>query len=639
MLEPNNLEAIKAGHFDEPGDIEMADAEGYEGVGDAEDNEDHANSEAETIHEFYDDNELEGGSEGGLGHNTELVDEFLEEYNSATSNPWDQFLDFLADNLHRFTLGEYSSTDTSSSLSTEEILEMRDFLLQPDRPIEPPEILIYVNQTRFETLPVEIMFKVLDRLFNFHRDDEETLEIGMIHALHALGSLNQYMFDVVNHWVEGARPKWEKFKMLELQCYGSRDAVKEDIMSPWNVLVYPTSGIEESNVAVQAATTCVECFHFLVEQELVPMGGYDMNGESFLNWAIKRDCQPVVDYMLDWMPTNDFFYSTALRFGYQEDKHPLATLLEDGNQRGFEKLLDKLTQSKDVENWELGWSLSDRRLKLKMCSFLSAKRADLLLTKLKVNIGNIVMDQAIGNEERRQSVIDAPNYGRLGAIFPLGSDTSSWHEAARYNPDGDAFMEWLWKNANSKPTNINKQGYTPLMYAALGESITAFKWLAKHGDPAAPLSSRPNSREPFALRAAAFNQTFHSDEMFEILLEEMPDEFFCDFSLAKDAFGWIIDGIWSFRFDPREMNPEKPWPNERVLIIFLAKEKCQQLVNRLPDSWETSWEQLQIVTRARLYDYHFLPPSLTWKKANKQRKPSNQSLFGLTLPSIFGRQS
>ncbi|KAJ5929320.1 hypothetical protein N7454_007168 [Penicillium verhagenii] len=634
MSKSNELEAIKAGLVDEPSDIEMADAEGYEeGAGDAEDSEDHANSEAETIHEFYDDNELESGSEGGLGYNTE------EENDSATSIPWEKSLHFLADNLHRFTLGEYSSTDTSSSLPTEETLEMRDFLLQPDRPVEPTEIPIYVMETRFETLPVEIMFEVLDRLFNFHRDDEETLEIGMIHALHALESLNPYMFDVVNHWIKGARSKWEKFKTLELQCYDSREAVNEDTMNPWNVLLYPISGVKESNVAVQAATTCVECFHFLVEQELIPIGGYDRNGESFLNWAIRRNCQSVVDYMLDWMFTEDFFYSTAGRIGYLEDKHPLATLLEYGNQRGFEKLLDRLTQSKDVENWELGWSLNNHRLKLKMCSFLSAERADLLLTKLKVNIGNVVMDQVIGKEESRQSVVDAPSFGRLGFMFPSGSEISSWHKAARYNPDGDAFMQWLSKNANSKPTNINKQGYTPLMYAALGESIAAFKWLAKHGDPAAPLSSRPNSREPFALRAAAFNQTFHSDEMFEILLDEMPDKFFRDSALAKDAFGWIIDGLWSFRFDPRVQNPEKPWPNERVLIVFLAKEKCQQLVNRLPDSWETSREQLQIVTRARLYGYHFLPPSLTRKKVNKQRKPSHPRLFGLTLPSIFGRQN
>ncbi|KAJ6086033.1 hypothetical protein N7486_010314 [Penicillium sp. IBT 16267x] len=566
------------------------------------------------------------------------LDSSLEGYagDVVILSPWEQFLNFIVDKLRRYVYGEYVSTDDASSmLSEEDFQKLHEFLLDPGRPVGPAEIVLYVNQTRLETLPVEILFEILDRLFNFHEDDEEALDIGMIHTLHGLRLMSEFMRDVVNHWVESSRPKWEKFKFLELQCYSSRADVKADPNCPWSIFVFRVPGLEKSNVAIQAATSCVECFHFLVEQKLIPLGGYDMNGESFLNWAITRNCQPVVDYMLDVMPVEDFFYSTALRIGYQEDKHSLATLLENGNQKGFEKLINKLAESRDVEQWDLGWSLNHRRLKLKMCSFLSAKNADLLLKKLKVNIGDVVMDQKKARK-RPRAAVDEPNYGRFGA-FLAGAETSSWHEAARHNPDGEAFMVWLSKNAKSEPTNINKQGYTPLMYAALGENVTAFKWLAKHSDPTAPLSSRPNSREPFALRAAAFNQTFHSDEMFEIILDEMPDEFFRNFALVSNVFGWIIDGLWSFRFNPREMNPTKPWPNDRVLIMFLAKEKCQQLVNRLPETWASSTWQMHAMERARFYGYSFLPPSMIWRKSNKQHKPKKK--FGLALPvsALFGR--
>lgn len=577
--------------------------------------------------------------DNALMHDSDSADASLEGYpdDLVILSPWEQFLNFLVDKLRRYVYGEFGSTDALAMLSEEEFQELQEFLLDPGREVAPPEIVIYVNQTRLETLPVDILFEMLDRLLNFQEDDEETLEIDMIHTLHGLRLMSDYMRNVVDNWVNSSMPKWKKFQTHELQCYPSRAEVRADANSPWNMQIFRVPGLEKSNIAVQAATSCVECSHFLVETKLIPIGGYDMNGVSFLTWAILENCQPVVDYMLDVMPVEDFFYSTALRIGYQEDKHPLATLLESGNQKGLEKLIDKLAESRDVEKWDLGWSLKHRRLKLKMCAFLSAKHADMLLQKLKVNIGDVVMDQEKAHKRPIPAVVDEPNLGRF-TPWLTGADTSSWHEAARHNPDGEAFMEWLEKNARSKPTNINKQGYTPLMYAALGENIAAFKYLAKHGDPAAPLHSRPNSREPYALRAAAFNQTFHSDEMFEIILDEMPDEFFRNFPLVSNVFGWIIDGLWSFRFNPREFNPTKPWPNDRFLIMFLAKEKCQQLVNRLPDTWALSTWQMAVQERARVYGYGFLPPCMMRPRWKKQRKPQKLG-FGLSqaVSALFGR--
>jgi len=121
------------------------------------------------------------------------------------------------------------------------------------------------------------------------------------------------------------------------------------------------------------------------------------------------------------------------------------------------------------------------------------------------------------------------------------------------------------------------------MYAALGENIAALKYLAEHGGPVA-IDSRPNNREPYALRAAAFRTNLHNDEVFEIILDEMPDELFRNFPLVRNVFGWIIDGLWSFQYNPREMKPTKPWPNDRSLINFLAIEGFQQLVTGLLDT-------------------------------------------------------
>ncbi|KAJ5653586.1 hypothetical protein N7490_000589 [Penicillium lividum] len=591
----------------------MADPEDLMSLG-TEDNDE--NSEAESSSEDNDDAIMRDSSSANISS---------EELANFPYSPWERFLEFMVDRIRRLILGEYVSTDASSMLSEEDFSQIHEWLLEPDRPVDNKELILYVNQTRLETLPVEILFEILDRLFNFHQDDEERLEIGIIHTLHGLRLLSDYMRVIVNDWMLRSRPKWEKFGSHELWCYPTRDAVKKAPSTPWSLRYLPFRGIEEENVAVQAAITCVECFHLLVEQNLIPIGAYDLNGESFLNWAIRKRCQPVVDYMIDVMPVEEFFYSTAPRLGYRDDKHPLVTLLESGNQKGFEKLLGKLAESRDLESWGLGWSLKDDRLKLQMCAFLSAQHADLLLKKFNINIGDVVMKKEINWKYP---------LGRVGAYLPYQPTTSSWHQAARHNPDGEAFMEWLSENSGSKPTTLDKQGYTPLMWAARGESIAAIKWLSKHGDAAAPLSSRPNSRYSYALRATAFNQTFHSGEMFEMILDGMPDAFFRDFALVSEVFGWIIDGLWSFRFNARLMNPLTPWPNERVLIIFMAREKCQQLVNRLPDNWATSAMQIHVVERARMYGYSFLPSSMIWPKVNKQRKPK---ILGFTIPSVFGR--
>ncbi|KAJ5745630.1 hypothetical protein N7520_010812 [Penicillium odoratum] len=472
----------------------MADLEDRMSLG-IQDNDE--NFEAESFHEEND----------AIMRDSNSTNISSEELANFAYSPWERFLEFTVDRIRRLILGDYVSTDASSMLSEEDFSQIHEWLLEPDRPVDNKELILFVNQTRLETLPMDFLFEILDRLFNFHQDDEERLEIGFIHTLHGLRLLSDYTRVVVNDWMLRSRPKWEKFGSHELWCYPTRDAVKEAPSTPWSYHYLPFRGIEEENVAVQAAITCVECFRLLVEQNLIPIGGYDLNGESFLNWVIRKRCQPVVDYMIDVMPVEEFFYSTAPRLGYRDDKHPLVSLLESGNQKGFEKLLGKLAESRGLENWDLGWSLKDDQRKLQMCAFLSAQHADLLLKKFNINIGEVVMKKEINWEYP---------LGRVGAYLPYRPTTSSWHQAARHNPDGEAFMEWLSENSGSKSTTLNKQGYTSII------------------------------RYSYALRAAAFNQTFHSNEMFKMILNGMPDAFFRDFALVSEVFGWIIDGLVVF---------------------------------------------------------------------------------------------
>lgn len=66
--------------------------------------------------------------------------------------------------------------------------------------------------TSREGYPDDILFEMLDRLLYFNKDDEGTLEIDMIHTLHGLRLMGDYLRDIVNQWVEISMPKWKKFQ-------------------------------------------------------------------------------------------------------------------------------------------------------------------------------------------------------------------------------------------------------------------------------------------------------------------------------------------------------------------------------------------------------------------------------------------
>ena len=123
---------------------------------------------------------------------------------------------------------------------------------------------------------------------------------------------------------------------------------------------------------------------------------------------------------------------------FKNGRH-FATLLESSNQKRLEKLIKKLVESRDVKKWGLSCSLKHRRLKLKMCAFLSAKHTDMLLQKVKVHIDDVMMVQEKARKRPISAVVDELNPGRF-TPWLTGADTSSWHEVARQNPDGEAFM-------------------------------------------------------------------------------------------------------------------------------------------------------------------------------------------------------
>ena len=186
-------------------------------------------------------------------------------------------------------------------------------------------------------------------------------------------------------------------------------------------------------------------------------------------------------------------------------------------------------------------------------------------------------------------------------------------------------MEWLDEHSGYSVDDVrNKQGLTPLMYAAYGDNITSFEWLMKNSDPTATISSRPNAQSWPIIKIIAQNFSYDSDVMFKLLLDELPPTFFDDLEVISDVLGYIIDGLWSRGFNPKSPDPQPAFPEGRVVTMWLASKKCQDLMNRVNPGWSYTPEQFLVTTRARTYGYSFLPANMVQRRSDndKRRKPA-----------------
>lgn len=593
----------------------------------------------------------------------------------------DSFLSYMADKLRRQALGLPEPQVKGKPLTKEEIEKTLSDVLDEDGPYSPVGIFEYAVRAPFELLPQGGQHTVLDKLFGMLRPGEEYLDLVSVHILHSLCRLGETVNRSVRTWMKNRRFYWNRFQALELQGFPFRENVKEDINAPWDVDAYQLPQAE-INVAVQAATTCVSCFEFFVRNDFIAAEGYDLNGKSYLAWALEKNHQTVVDLIL-----NECTYAGLLLEAIGDDKsvlderNPLLLVIEHRNLSGFKILLKRLTAGGEggmiARARPLLEIMNVPRYKLLLCSFVPVDTAQYLMDTLDINIGDVayVMDEDEDDDEEgeegdkgekeegdemeleeveerekeegeeeeeaeeeqkeeekekekeeEEEEEDEENKGKK-AYFDIDFEqrpiTSSWHEAARYNTDPQ-FMEWLDENSDYSVDEVrNKQGLTPLMYAAYGDNITSFEWLMKNCDPTDTISSRPNSNGWPIIKIIAQNFSYDSDVMFRALLDVLPPTFFDDMEIVSDVFGYIIDALWSRGFNPKSPDPQPAFPEGRVVTMWLASKKCQDLMNRVNPGWTNTPEQFLVAARARSYGYSFLPANMVAHRSDndKRRKP------------------
>ncbi|KAJ5718030.1 hypothetical protein N7488_003676 [Penicillium malachiteum] len=545
----------------------------------------------------------EGSDSGSNSDATSLTSS--EDYGNSIR--WHHLIDYLADNLRQYVLG-LQGEDEPDLFTTDQFVSIQEDLLDDECSAGVDDVYRYATKTRFQILPEPIKFKVLDRLFNFHQEDEEGADMISIHCLHSLRSMSTDMRTVVDSWMEDSREKWEKLCEWEFQHFFDRDVLRRDSTRPWNPEAYHIPHLEETNVAIQATTSCAGCFEMLVAHGVIVPDAYDVNGKSLLHWALEHKCQDVVRYITNTAELHGDFFEVKNKSKDAAEKHPLLLLIEYANLEGFEILYIRLKKAKAFSTQpDLLKVLQLPSSKLGMCKFVTAKLAVNILDHTAINIGDVGPAFNTGNVLNEVS-------------------TTSWHEAARFNPDGEAFMNFLSEESGTDgESTYNRQHLTPLMYAAYADNPSAFKWLLKKGASATfGLPNRNDARLPYVVKIVAQNFSYGSDVMFRETLDILPEEFFQDYMMIKEVFGYIIDGLTMAGFkhdDPNSSDQSTFLPENRVLTMFLAADKCQHLVNRLPENWASSAELYQSISRARSFGYSFLPPSMIKKREGTRNKP------------------
>ncbi|KAJ5097536.1 hypothetical protein N7456_008257 [Penicillium angulare] len=528
---------------------------------------------------------------------------------------WNLFLDCLVDRIRAFAMGIRGKEAEEDPLTPDQFLDLEERLQGRDADMSHAEMIIYAKQTRLNILPPELIYQLLDRLFNFQREDEENLDLVSLHTLHSLRQASPQIYEIVEEYMSDSAQKWIKFKEYELDFYRNRDHVRDDPAGPWQLDVYKIPDLDKTRVPIQAITSCCECFAILDEFSLISAEGFDSNGKSFLAWAIEKNHQFGTNWIIDQVPAESEFWKPGSEVG--EENHALRLLVEASNSDGFHRLWSKLIVADALETSDLDWMHSDY-YKLKLCTFVTGELANIFLDDHEINIGDV-----------GKYYLDSPQ-SRDGER-PLRTDddpspvTTSWHEAAKYNPNENILI-FLDEHSGIDPNIRNRLGLTPIMYAAEGENSIAVQWLSLYADPLVTLPSRPETQFPYALKAVAQNHSYNSDTMWEAMLDALPTEAFDDFLMAQKMFNFIIDGLWAAGFEPRDPHPQPPLPENRIITMFLAAEKCQQLTNRLPERWEDSLEQVSVTARARNFGYSFLPPSMIRRRYEANTKPGRPEL-------------
>lgn len=443
------------------------------------------------------------------------------------------------------------------------------------------------------SIPTEIFHQVLDRLF-FMGTEYPHLTCASIHALHVMRSSCKPICDKIHSWI----------KRNEVQDF--LQMVRDDIVVRGHIQ-FARSNLKkhqihtQNTMAYDCASNCLECLKFLIDLGLAKPHLYDETRRSFLHAAINHECDEVLDHLLKTLTPPQIDATTDMSLGYL-DGHPLMQLAIARNQRGFEKVLERLLGHFDAATF-----FSNKKLKLYLCTFVSPEFAERLYA-MGYNIGNVT--------------------GR----------STSWHAAVQGNAHGSSFLEWLQNRSGSGPDILDAAGHNLLMHAATGDRATSIQWLCSYIDPMSrwvnPDDPSDHTQPAFALTLAACSVTEESIQIFRGIMLRLPRSFFEDRSNSVKVFETICDALVEHRKTlsvprpgtMRQLQWQQAWRGAVNKCYFLSDYLLKTVLPR--GTWHPSPEMRALCVYVRERDLPMLvhgivpvpPQAKSWIRWFKKRE-------------------
>ena len=384
------------------------------------------------------------------------------------------------------------------------------------------------------------------------------MEEKKIHTLHQLMQPDCPLRPKVNGWL--ALEKTETMMKSMIRSYDNYEAAQADIQ---NVMKWPRENDNhpfKTNPAYDAAVKCAECLHFLVEESLVDIGGYDLSGRNWLEAGLNGNNIELLDFLAEYMEPEDMLKPRDIRDPVDTGNHILLLLAGYGAYRGFKLALSRMCEENILGARGLSEIFHSAAMH-ELCAVAPPSVASALYAK-GINIGNVEHQH-----------------------HPLGGQLDgSWHMAAAFNPVAGEFVEWLQKHSVLTSENRNQDNETPLMYAANFNEPSAISWLCKNSDPTLPRFE--DGSRGYALLCAAKSSYPNSPQIFSIILDHMPKSIFT-VDYGKVCGTEIAEGLVRHKKKLAKGQAQEPSLNdmERYQVW-----KMQALVRRLPGYWPgSSW--------------------------------------------------
>lgn len=559
----------------------------------------------------------------------------------CNSFPYHAIMDLMADLLDRFDTGrddlriDISKYDDNSVIFLDTLLDRaRRLDLVPNDPVElvngdvpdvdvddlspraARELGLRINLLDFCQEGWHWLFDHLTAITGERMSNYWVIE--GFHILHKLEERSTGFGATIDDWLETEAVK-KGLRKLTNHNWSFTD--KEHATSKQGlqvISIWPTSFL---TIGYQAAATCAGCWKFLQRikhdfgNQWIHTAGYDVTGESWLSIAIEHGNTPLIEHLVGELTREQINNTRCIiwhwgREGntdrrdldYVEIKHPVVHLIGRKNSKGLELVLDKLQN--DLSSLQF---LENQQIKLELCKFASPALATRLLVNKEFDISDI-KDTSV---------------------------TTAWHEAARENPYGADFMEWL-KVGSSKDeisTIRNDMGQSILEHVVECGKLACVEWLCKNTDLMVPTGwyHVPGG----ALRLAAESMAPLSLIIFKTILREMPTPHTHDSEVARKLFFSICHGYRSHISGRRDGLSSAVITRYRFLDTseehakWLAIKKCQALVSHLPSTWAGSDELKHAVFAAGMMQCGFLTRHMRTPPPQTRGGNNREYFFGL----------